>query len=247
MNAIWLRAGLEQVKRQFSNILEDGSEGVIDEAIAQLDASKQEYDWSRRRTDNPNLRVAPWGYRIFHERPLRFRRSSVIKGLDLWIDLYCTALWRDEDTPAVEQVTHIRIWSDEIDYVYRPNWDAENVYTKLESGRVMLRWHFDRANPGQPGPKHHLQFGGEARDDELCWFPGILDVPRLASPPMDLLLSCQLIAANFYWDEYMTFREDPIWHNIMCRSQRSMLEAYYDSCLKCIKNDNILLDELWNV
>ena len=234
MKVDWIKSGLRQLKKSFRRILHDSAEYVIEEAIAGLYTSKERFDERTGRTDDPRLKPEPWGYQIYPERPLRFKPSTAIKGLSCWVDLYCTMLWREEGTPPVEQGIHLRVWSDELDYIYRPDWDSEKVYDGLTDGRVMLRCHFDLANPGQHVPKYHLQFGGNAREHELCWFPEIINLPRLAYPPMDLILVCQLIAANFYWEEYSNFREAPEWISTLRRSQRHLLKDYYKDCVNVL-------------
>lgn len=252
MNANQIKAGLQELKRSFRRILEDGAEDVIDWAIAELDSTKRRFDEWTRRTDDPRLVPQPWGYRIYPEQPLRFRPSRAIRGLEPWVDMYCTVLWWEERALPVEQEIHLRVWSNSVNYIHRPEWDSEAVLERLTDpvrsfdGRVILRCHFDLANPGQHGPKYHFQFGGEAREYELCWLPGIADLPRLIYPPMDLILVCQLIAANFYWEEYIEFRETPEWIGTLRRSQGHLLKDYYKDCLNVLEQNRVLLDYLWN-
>jgi len=251
MNANQIKAGLQQLKRSFRRILEDGAEDVVDWAIAELDDTKKRFDEWTRRTDDPRLIPQPWGYRIGPEWPLQFKRSC-IKGLDLWVDLYCTVRWTEGVMP-VEQIIHLRVWSDNEDLIWRPDWDSADVFDKLADQavprprRVIFRCHFDRANPGQPGPKYHLQFGGDAQGQELCWSPKAMNLPRLVYPPMDLILTCQLIAANFYWEEYSEFRETREWIGTLRRSQGHLLKDYYEDCLNVLEQNRVLLDYLWNV
>jgi hypothetical protein len=248
MNVQWIIRGLNEPKRDFRRILDDDASYVIDEAIAEVENSKKAFDARQGKTHHPGLAPRLWGYNIYPEAPLRFRPSkNAIKGLNLWIDICCKVLWGEEGALPVEQVIHLRVWSDELDFIYRENWDSKEIYDKLTDGRVMLRCHFDFANPGQPGPTYHIQFGGNARQDELCWFPEALKLPRLAYPPMDLILVCQLVAANFYWGHYDEFRQVPEWKTIVRQSQKCMLRGYYGMCSQVIEQDQILLDRLWNI
>ncbi len=63
---------------------------------------------------------------------------------------------------------------------------------------------------------------------------------------MDLILTGQLIAANFYRETYATIKKKPFWKGLVRHSQEYLLEKYYRECLTYIKNGEILLDELWN-
>lgn len=240
-----IKANLQRLKTVFRGIWEDGAENVIDGAIAELGTLKKGFDGRQGKTHHPNLVPNPWGYRIYPEYPLCFKRSTAIRGLSCWLDLYCTVLWEQEEELPVQQDITVRLWSDELDYIYREDWDSPNVLDGLTNARVMVRWHFDLANPGQPGPKYHLQFGGNARSDEWHWFPEMISLPRFAHPPMDLVLVCQLIAANFYHEEYNLLCKAPEWTGIVRKSQQHLL-PYYTSCLSVIEHEQSLLDALWN-
>ena len=154
--------------------------------------------------------------------------------------------------PIAQQIC-LRVWSDSLDdFAYRKEMDSEKVFEQLTDpnypfkARVMFRCHFDLADVEQPGPRYHLQFGGNPREEELFWSPEALKLPRFAIPPMDLILACQLIAANFYWDEYNQFRETPEWLNTVRLVQKHLLEDYHRNCLNAIEREKSLLDHLWN-
>lgn len=251
MNAGQVKAGLQELKRSFRSMLAPGAEHVIDSAIAGLEESRRRFDERTRQTHHPGLRPEPWGYRIYPGMPLVFKQSEAIRELRLWVDLYGTVLWAQEGAMPACQVIHVRVW-DSSDYVFRPEWDSEDICDRLthperrRDGRVMLRCHFDLANPSQLGPRYHLQVGGRAQGDEFCWFPETIALPRLAYPPVDLLLICQLIAANFYWEDYQEFRDDPAWKGRLRASQEHLLRDYYGSCVTAIDGGQSVLDALWN-
>lgn len=242
-----IKRGLQQFRKIFQKILEDDASLVIDEAVSEIDSSRHAYDALEGRNDNPRLVVRPWGYHIYPERPLKFKISNAIKGFAIQADIFCTILWKDENSLPVEQSIHLRLWSNEIKYIVRAEWDSSDVIDKLSNNRrVMYRCHFDLANQNQTGPKFHCQFGGNARSDEAFWFPEALNIPRIQFPPMDLILLGQLVAANFFPDEYKRFCKTPEWITIMRESQKSFWEDYYKSCSKEISSKNSLLEALWN-
>jgi hypothetical protein len=82
------------------------------------------------------------------------------------------------------------------------------VWDVLEN-QLQSRWHIDLANRKadgsyQAGPLFHLQGGGHKpkgdRLDELK-----ISIPRWTIPPMELILTCEMIIANFYpdkWDKW---------------------------------------------
>ena len=113
----------------------------------------------------------------------------------------------------------------------------------------MLRLHFDLANPGQPGPKYHLQVGGVPGENGLCWFHPSLNLPRVAHPPTDLVLICEMIASNFFPEQYRSIRTDPIWWRAVRDTQRSLLLEYFRRCHETVASEQSgqsLLDQLSN-
>jgi len=249
-----IKTGLQEVKRNFQVILDDRASFVIDEAITELEISKKKFDEWERKTHAPGRGPQSWGYSISPNKPLRFIQSKVIKGQNIWADLFCKVSWKKEEEMPIEQNVCLRVWSDSLDdFAYRADMDSEKVLEKLTNpnhpfdGRVMFRCHFDLADEKQLNPKYHLQFGGNPQVEELCWFPEALKLPRFAFPPMDLILVCQLIAANFYWEEYNQFRETPEWMNALRNSQERLLKNYYKDCFNAINQERSLLDYLWNL
>lgn len=235
--------GLRQIKARFRRILEDGADDVIDQAVQELAQSKKGYE-SHQRND--------WGYHIDPVRPLRFTASRANKGAELTVDLFCDIRWKANAAPETQDIC-LRIWSDDSNCTHRENWDAKTIADVLSdpnrtrNGRVMLRLHFDKANQNQEGPEYHLQFGGKQQPDELHWFPKVIDLPRFVYQPMDIVLACEFVAANFYPEEYQNFKEDPTWHGVVRNSQASLLQSYYEQCLKTIKDEKqSLLVSLWN-
>lgn len=246
MSMEWIKRGLRELKISLRPILDGISSQVIDEAIAELGMSKQRFDKQKNQTHHPGKRVEPWGYRIHRHRPLRFIRSQAKGAEGCWVDLSGWVVWEEGNLPA-DYCLHLRLWSDDPNFACRPEWDADEVVDRMSDGRVMLRCHFDLASPGPHGPRFHLQFGGDASADEVCWFPSRIRLPRLAYPPVDLILACQLVAANFYWEEYERFRGTSEWRSAILNSQTHLLARYYEECHNSLQHNLILLDTLWNV
>lgn len=246
-----LRSGLKTIRKDFKSILASDAPGILEEAGVELVSSKQRYDEMKRRKelrDNDS-----WGYRIYKEKPLRFIDSGDNRGGKLSVDLYCDIQWREEEDLPFSQDICLRVWSNEPYLIYRERWDSGRIKEELsdrprsKAERVMHRMHFDKAEVGQQGPKYHLQFGGKpAEEIELCWFPETIKLPRLVHAPMDLILTCQLIAANFYRETYATIKKKTYWIGLVRHSQDHLLKNYYRKCLTNINDGKILLDELWN-
>ncbi|HML22079.1 MAG TPA: hypothetical protein PKD09_10535 [Aggregatilinea sp.] len=252
MNLTSVTKGLDQMIRTFGSILDDSASSVVDVAKSQAIASRKIYDERKRRTDNPALAIAPWGYTIFPERPLRFKPTEPTKGFDAQVDLFCSVRWENDNELPVEQDICLRVWNQSA--AYRDTWDHDRILETLcddgrtNRNRVMLRCHFDLANIDQLGPRYHLQFGGNPREDELCWFPELINLPRFIYPPMDLVLVCEFVAASFFQDEYnKKLKKDKQWKSVLKLSQQHLLGSYYYQCHQAIERGDSLVGHLWNV
>ena len=251
MKAGDVQNGLRQLQRALSSLLESDAQSVLEQAAAYVRTSSQLHAQRARQTHS-SRKVEPWGYVIDPARPLRFRPTPTDQGMQVQVDLYGTVLWKgDEDTP-VQQRIHMRVWAADEDACYREDWDSAKVRdvlsdaTRSHRGRVMLRMHFDLADSDAPGPKHHLQIGGRAETDEVSWYPEALKLPRLAYPPMDLILVAQLVAANFFTRDYSRLRRDPAWCAGLAKSERALLGHYYDTCRTLVQHEDNVLHSLWN-
>ena len=201
-----IEQALETIDSRFRSVLDARASSVIAQAKSMLSESKEAFVESRRQRRKERQQRL-WGFEIYPENPLRFRETQV-GGLRVRVDLFLSAYWADEpaEVPSDLRVV-IRVWSLDPHVYFREQWDAPDLVEMCspETGRVMLRVHFDLANPGQSGPHYHLQVGGNARSEEMHWFPEALSVPRILHMPMDLILASELVAATFYPDEYRDY------------------------------------------
>lgn len=238
---------LDTVRNTFGDILDTVSYKAISRAQSKIISSKQTYEANKNRTDDPNLVVHPWGFQIDFDAPIRFI-ETIHKGHDLVADIVCRYEWKESAIPVNQELV-IRVWNKSLSY--REDLDHENfldLYSDPNGkGRVMFRCHFDLANEGQDGPKYHLQFGGNARDEENCWIPEEIKIPRIAFQPMDIILACQMVVANFFSSDYQQkYSRDFRWKNAVTEVQSVFLRDYYARCVDMIDNEQILLDDLWN-
>ena len=250
MNLNRIKAGIEEVWKSFHNILHESAERVIEDAVAELSITKKRYDQWQRRTHHPTAAPQSWGYRIHPQSPLRFVNSSDMSQ-DCWVDLFCNVQWQEEGAPPIKQELVIRLWTEDTDLLYRSEWDAEEIEEKLTGSRfgarrVVSRFHFDLANPGQTGPRYHVQFGGNAAAEELFWFPRTIKLPRLAFPPMDIILASELIVSNFYSSAHSQYAGTGEWIGTLRRSQNYLLLEYYRGCLEAIQAGKTLTGHIWN-
>lgn len=231
---------LETLQSRLRPILGDDGPRVLKEAKSGLLVSKDQYDLGQRNT---------WGFRIDPPRPLVFRTTTT-RRITVRTDLSTFIYWDREPAPApVKLGVLLRVWSLDEGVYFRPQWDAQTTVDRIDpdKGRVLLRLHFDLANPKQQGPKYHMQVGGNAQDDEVHWFPQVLSVPRLVHMPVDLTLATELVAATFYPDEYKRFRREASWKSSRQVSQAHLLHSYFKEGLASIDKKKSLLDTLWNV
>ena len=229
-----------------SRILDDTNMWVLDEAISTVEYTAKEFE--RDPDNNPD-----WGYEIPEKSPLRFKQSKLSNGVT--VDVYCRLRWSDRTGVPSKQDIKILIWSQDDKIIFRPEFDSICVYEKLtdrkrkQPGRVISRFHFDRADLSQGKsneyhPKFHMQIGGKPSDDELSWHPKSFDLPRIPCHPMELLLTCQLVAINFFPEEYERIRRERHWIGQLREIQQSIMQDYYDKCAHAIGEGSSLLDLL---
>ncbi len=114
--------------------------------------------------------------------------------------------------------------------------------TKIEifdfAGKLQSRWHIDLANQKedgfyQEGPLFHLQSGGHKpqgnRKEELK-----LSRPRWAMPPMELILTCEMILANFYPEQWETIRTEKRWLKLIHIAQLMCYSVYFQRMHNCL-------------
>jgi len=117
-----------------------------------------------------------------------------------------------------------------------------------DSSQPLSRWHLDLANkPGgvpQSGPLTHLQFGGHHHGNRAQDHP--LKVPRWCHPPMDVALLCEVVAANFYEEEWLELRDQPNWCQSISLFQRLCYTHYFESMTKILSmSSTTALRSMW--
>jgi hypothetical protein len=237
---------LFSMRDRMRKVLAGNADQILEEAAEQVRVS---FDQAKKRNRANHKLRPPWGFTISPQRPLEFL-ESVQKGIRLRVDIFCHLQW---SYPAGElsrpRNLVVRIWCLEGSVFFRSPWDSKEISGRVEPnrGRVMLRYHFDFANEGQQGPTYHIQAGGGAHAEEVCWLAEAIDLPRIAHPPIDLLLASEMVAANFFADDYTKIRKDPTWMGSIRIAQDSCYRDYFQSCTKTIGANGNLLASLWNV
>lgn len=240
---------LNAIDKTYEQIL--STKHVLAQARAQVMASHQLYESFKGRTDVSEDKKR-WGYVISPTSPLVFVPSSV-RDMKMNADIYCKLYWGEGDLP-VEQDIKIRVWTTHEGTMFREEWDAAGVKNQLEDlqksypfrGRMIARWHFDRATAGAGAsgvechPTFHLQYGGAGvaanQGIELSWHPEKINIPRVPCAPMDLTLACQLVAANFHYSNYVNDKGKPEWLRGIKPMEEALLAAYYTECLSTVQN-----------
>lgn len=102
-----------------------------------------------------------------------------------------------------------------------------------DASTPLSRWHLDLANKPdgvpQSGPVTHLQFGGHHKDNRAQDHP--LKVPRWCHPPMEVALLCEVVAANFYEEEWLGLRDEPNWCQAISLYQKLCYTHYLNKMI----------------
>ena len=225
--------------------LEPDGPGILDEARSEVQASHDAYR-QRVHRGRAGSQAEEWGYHIWPGRPLSFRPFD-INGAHLQIDLFCEIKWKRPGELPCRQSLVMRVWSRNPSVFFRDGIDSKDLRDSEPERRVMLRYHFDLGNEGQPGPRYHVQAGGKAEDCELCWLHTAVDVPRMPFHPMDIILGCEMATTSFLDDGLRLALQDAKWLRALSSSQKHLLSAYYRTCFRHLEHGtDSLLKCLWN-
>lgn len=185
-----------------------------------------------------------WNFSIPRGRPLSFKENETKLQVDL------AGIIEGEGDDVREVRTLLRVWSLDKTMCYRVGVDSEQIEEKFQQTgkRVIVRYHFDCRAPNvkrMPEPIYHLQVGGDALDEENCWFPKHLEIPRFHFPPMDIVLLCELVLANFFHQESENLRKTPEWVSLVRKCQDAFQLKYFEQFNSCFKSGaNTLLGNL---
>ena len=171
-----------------------------------------------------------WSVAIERDRPVTFARVKDKAGEQMVISLSAKGIsivQADDDQPPFTEL------------------DVAIAIEDL-AGQPVCRWHLDRANPDQPGPLFHLQFGGHQPGQRVSDFT--LKEPRWCHPPMEVALLCEVILANFFekiWSE--SLRDDLAWCRAIQVFQRLCYSAYSKRFLESANvSHSTSLAQMWN-
>jgi len=254
-----VKTSIGSISKTYGKILDDSAKVLIPSVIEGIDTSKEEYDKAKRNQARLGKHPNPWGIIIYDSQPLRFKSVNVPNSVHLQVDIYCEIRWAEDDIP-VQQDIKVRVWCLHQDTIFREDFDSSRILSEFEDetrpysprphkkSRVVSRFHFDKANPNQIGPQYHIQLGGISHAYEICWHPEKVNVPRIEYQPMDLFLTCQMIAANFFHNEYLEIRKKSEWIAQVKWCQNIFLREHYCQCLRALdKPQTSLLDVLWGI
>jgi hypothetical protein len=179
-------------------------------------------------------RVKSWEYTIEPAKPIEF---IAIKGKKIkqiaprvYLDVAVKPPKTDNEPPFSRLVTVIEVW------------DVANK--ELQS-----RWHIDLANrfeegTYQAGPLFHLQGGGHQPQGDRAKDLKV-SIPRFPTPPLELILTCELIIANFYPEQWETLKRQRGWLELIQTAQHLCYTVYFQRVQNCLTAQQSLLNALW--
>lgn len=240
---------LEVIESRLGGILDGTTTHVLSDARARLRPFIEKE--KKANTVAKKRKLDPWRLVIQPSAPLAF--SDTGKGIvnhRLRVDLFCDISQPDEKgRPRDRHNIAVRVRTTEKGFAFRQGWDALELEDKIRAarlGRVMCRFHFDFAEREQQGPRYHLQVGGKQHEEEYCWYPDTLEVPRFAHHPMSLILTCEFILQTFYPLEYRKISADSSWRAAIRRAQEAYVVPYIEVLRTIDCSVKSLLKEIWN-
>lgn len=248
MNCSDIASSLRRLDRMLSRlrVLEDGSSQVLQDAARRVEESYKRFHERSQQTHHKGAGQLDWGFEISPEHPLRFVRAEHVEGHMPEVDLYGMMRWGSRDGYPEESSFVLRVWSSSAAFFYREEWDAERFCECLTSSanaqgvvsprRVLLRLRFDlRKRDALHEPLYHLQIGGQAKPDELCWLPNIAN-PRIPFVPVDLLLACEIVVADFFSCRYLELTNEPEYRWLLGKTHTWLLRPYLEDCLSAMND-----------
>lgn len=118
-----------------------------------------------------------------------------------------------------------------------------------EEGNVLIKHHIDFANSPdgqfQEGPLFHMQFGGHT-PGHAKMFEVPIKEPRWLCFPLDVVLLCEVVAANFYPEEWAELKSLPGWNDPIVSSQKLCIIPFLNALQsKASISSRSLLDQVW--
>lgn len=119
-----------------------------------------------------------------------------------------------------------------------------------QNDTLLRRYHYDYECQEKDKPAFHLQYGGqplpshdnyEGKGELASW----LSEPRLFYTPMSLALLLEQVFLEFPDDDTARLKEDSFWQKHVLRSQRKILQPYFERCCQKISNDERLYSECY--
>lgn len=188
-------------------LIQRNTKNGLENAISQLDRFKEKTEWE---------------YIIKSSTPIKFVPTPDKKLREIvpqvYLDVAVAPPKRDDLPPFQRLDTKVEIFD--------------------LAGNLQSRWHIDLANRKgddsyQEGPLFHLQSGGHKpqsnRKEELK-----LSRPRWAIPPMELILTCEMILANFYPEQWKIIRREKRWIKLIHIAQSMCYSAYCQRMSRCL-------------
>ena len=239
------------IRSRLTRLLDEQGQRAVLVAISDLESQRQHSRAPGARGRKKRLTPA-WRLEIPPGNPLRFIPTTASQDLrySFVTDIACKIDQPRDGRITGEHKIAVRMWTSDERLYFREAYDAETILQNVEESgrrRVILRFHFDYANTGQPGPKHHLQIGGKQHTGEFCWFPGNIRVPRFCHHPLSLLMACEFVVRTFYPQSHATLEQEASWRGAIADAQNTYLPAYYElQGLNAVAMSNSLLGKLWN-
>ena len=206
------------------------------------------------QTSANNVLTSPeneWELVVYPENPIEFKIAESDNRIkpDLFCDLRAS---NDDSFPLSYLRLVIRAWSIQRNISYRPGLDSEEILRRIEradtDNRVISRCHFDTCDSGQYAPYYHFQLHGDPEDNEIYWYPNTIELPRFPSPPLDLILACEIIVATFFPTKHRLLVEQGEWTKLIKESECYLLSNYFRKVVEYLDNcdfhDKTLLHRL---
>jgi len=63
-----------------------------------------------------------------------------------------------------------------------------------------------------------------------------VDLPHFPSPPIDLILACEIVVATYFPNAYYELLQDGNWLNLIKESESFILKRYFERCMTYLED-----------
>ncbi|MGL5424682.1 MAG: hypothetical protein ACRDAJ_17175 [Serratia fonticola] len=195
-----------------------------------------------------NIRNQEYGYALVDLVFINEKKNGHVRPVDI---SPCKEMPIEIKLGAVVDVVNSYDYDNIISMNIDIEYEADRLVQSLIDGEVIIKkahgsWHLDYHSHGEPTslvhPLYHFHHGGRKMYNHQDYGDVmIMDAPRVAHPPLDIILAIDFVIANFMEEEWDKLSQDASYQELLRSAQDRWWKKYYMHIVG-FWNNNILGD-----